>query len=408
MSLNRNVLGTSFRLRALLGDLNAAVRRACQSRAASLLLLAAYFFIVAAATHSGYAGKYALSDRGNSPPNPGVSAASADKRPLSSGSIKELLDGTARKPWVYRQLLPQIANLADRNIPDTAKQRFARFVQSHFLDTRSVAPESFFAKVTLDLPAYHFRYMVVYYLSFLAIFASLFVLRRICLDLGLGRAEAILAPTAFMLAYPYLQTVGGYFYDYVELFFFSLLFLLAMRKQVVLLVAGAVIGTLNKESLFFFLPALYPILRIRASCAASALATGAGVLASGLTYLAVRYAFRDTPGGGGTVVHHLWDNLHNYLAFWRYHQLEATYGLIGPSGAFAGTLLLIALIAYRGWPGCPERVKQHLMIAAAINLPLFVAFCATGELRNLSFMFVGFVVVAGCAISRSLALAKAA
>jgi hypothetical protein len=321
---------------------------------------------------------------------------------VQQATIQQLLDGTTNKPWTFRRLVPQIANFADRELPASAKEKFATFMQDHFLDNRSLAPETFYAKVTNDTPEYHFRYMVVYYIGFAGALAALFLLRLICRDLGTGEAAAVLAPTAVMLAFPFLETHGGYFYDYTELFFLSLLFLLALRAKPVLMIAVACVATLNKESVFFFLPTLYPILRLHMGRKFSAISAAAATFASGLVYLAEHYSLRDAPDTGTSVMMHLWLNLNNYVTLWRYHQLEATYGIIGPSGAFPVTLILIALIIWRGWADCPERVRQNFKIAAVINLPLFIAFCSTGELRNLSLMFVAFVVLSAGVIRANL------
>jgi hypothetical protein len=386
----------SFVLGGIVKRYGAFSRSLGASRWASLVLLVALFWIAAAATYGGFAAKFALCDQCRS-----AAWGPTEKPSARNAGFKQMIDGTARKPWVYRQLAPMIANAADRHIPSGLKQGFSGFMQAHFLDTHPVAPGTFFAKVTADAPDYHFRYMIVFYLGFLSAFATLFVLRAICLDLGAGSAAAIIAPMATMLAYPYVQTNGGYVYDYIELLFTSLAFLLAYRRQYALLILAAVLGTLNKESLFFFMPALYPVLRLNAGRNIARLTTLASIIASGLTYVAVRHAFQGAPGG--STVLHLMQNLRAYTSFWSYHELEATYGIIGPSGMFAGTLLLIAIIVQRGWADCPARVKQHLCIAALINVPLFLLFCAPGELRDLSLVFVGFVILAAFAVKKGLA-----
>ena len=70
-----------------------------------------------------------------------------------------------------------------------------------------------------------------------------------------------------------------------------------------------------------------------------------------------------------------------------------TYGIPGPKGFFLATLALIFIIVVRGVSQVSPVMKSHLFIVMSINVPLFLAFCATGELRNLSMTFVGFVVL---------------
>jgi formate/nitrite transporter FocA (FNT family) len=74
----------------------------------------------------------------------------------------------------------------------------------------------------------------------------------------------------------------------------------------------------------------------------------------------------------------------------------------GPSGAFVGTLAVLALVVARGWPASPPALRRHLLLAATINLPLLLVFSATGELRNLSFLYVGLALLVARAMDRKL------
>lgn len=178
------------------------------SRSISLLLLCSFFWIVAAASFSGFVGKWGLRDGSQ------------------RFGVEIMLDATAQKPFVYRQLAPLVANFLDRHVPENLKNVL----------TARIKPEKTFAKTTSVVnPKYHFRYICIYYFSFFALFLSLFILRQILLDFGIGSVTAIVTPTAFVLAFPYLQTVGGYFYDNLELLFASLAFLIASRGMPLLL-----------------------------------------------------------------------------------------------------------------------------------------------------------------------------
>lgn len=345
------------------------------SRAAACFLLFAFFWIVAAAAFSGFAGKWGLRD---GDPRFGVAA---------------MLDMEAHKPFVYRQLLPDLARRLDAVAPDRLKERVAaRF-----------RPDAVFAKSrpgsTHDA---RFRYAVVYYLSFLALLGSLFVLRRILLHFNVSPLAAVLAPTAFALSFPYLQTVGGYFYDTVELLFASLAFLLALRARLIALAALVLVATLNKETFFFVLPALYPLLRRRLSRRRAWLAVGMLVLLAGLMNLALKAAYLEA--FGGALEFHLPANVAAYLSGNPYFRLETTYGLVGPSRAFVGTLGVLGIVLWRAWPLAPRVLRRHLAICALVNLPLFLAFCATGELRNLSMTFTGLVLLVAFLIDREASL----
>lgn len=336
-----------------------------------MLLLAAFFWMAAAAGFAGYIAKWALLDES------------------ARSSIGHMLDGTADRPFVYRQLVPEIARLADRTLPVGLKRLVTDFVQ----------PELEFRRVrAITRPEPRFPYVVVYGLAFLSLFASLFALRRVALDAGRSELAALLAPAALALAFPYLQTVGGYFYDPIELLFFALAWLLAVRGRLLLLIGLSVVATLNKESFFFFLPTLYPLLRQIRTPWSGRLAVLAAMVLSGLAGLSTKWLYQGNPGEIASL--QLFDNFERYGAPLIWLRLESTYGLPGPAGAFIGSILIAVLIFRHGWSHCPQAVREHLLIAGAINVPLVLAFAYTGELRNLSMLYVGFVVCSACALDR--------
>ncbi|MGZ3236386.1 MAG: hypothetical protein ACXU8A_03330 [Burkholderiaceae bacterium] len=345
------------------------LQKLASSRLASWLLLCSFFWIVAAASFAGFVGKWGLPDG------------------AQRNGVEVMLDATAYKPFIYRQFAPMTANFLEHHIPE----RLKNFVRA------KVKPENTFTKTkSVVNPEYQFRYICIYYLNFFALFLSLFVLRRILLDFGIGSVAAIVAPISFLLAFPYLQTIGGYFYDSLELFFISIAVLIATRGNIFLLIALALPATLNKETFFFVLPTLYPLLRHKLSPKMALTTIGLAILVSGIVNVLLKMAFIDAPGGAAEF--HFFHNIRVYLMPWAYRQFEDTYGIVGPSGTFFGTIAVVAIIAFRSWPNCPKIVRQHLFIAAAINLPLFLLFCIDGELRNLSLLFVGFVILIGVTI----------
>ncbi|MCA1247848.1 hypothetical protein [Massilia sp. MS-15] len=354
---------------------NTATAGRGMSRAASAFLLFAFFWIVAAAAFSGFAGKWGLRD---GDPRFGVAA---------------MLENAAHKPFVYRQLVPDLARRLDAVASERLKERVAKRFR----------PDEVFAKSQPgDTPGERFRYAIVYYLSFLSLLGSLFVLRRILLHFNVSPLAAILAPTAFALSFPYLQTVGGYFYDTVELLFASLAFLLALRGRLLVLAALVLVATLNKETFFFVLPALYPLLRQRFTRRMAWCAVGLLVALAGLMNVALKFAYLDAVGGA--LEFHLMTNIEAYFSGNPYFRVETTYGLVGPSRAFVGTLVLLGIVLWRAWPLAPRLVRRHLAICAIVNLPLFLAFCATGELRNLSTTFTGLVLLVAFLIDREASL----
>lgn len=359
--------------------LKSHLMRAALSRSASLLLLGAFFWMAAAAGFSGFLGKWGLM---------GDAGVDVEKQRYGLGLM---LDATAHKPFVYRQLAPMIAKAADEITPGRV----------NFYARKYLMPKREFSNLISPPPQeLRFQFIVIYYLSFLSLFASLFVLRRVLLDFGIDRIVATVVPAAMALALPYIQTVGGFFYDNIELFFMSSAFLAASRGKVLWLIALVLPATFNKETFLFFLPTLFPLLRHRSSTKSAAVVTSLAILLAGLVNVAVKLTFAGSPRGVVAELHWL-QNLKYYLSPTSYLRfVEITYGVIGPERVFFGTLLVIGILVLRGWGLAPLQVRRHLLIAAAINVPLFLLFCAAGELRNLSLLYVSLVIMAGFAIDR--------
>lgn len=349
----------------MLSRLKDPLQKFAASRAATFILYFAIFWMVAAASHSGFIAKWGLRDGSN------------------IYGIEKILDGTADRPFVYRQLAPLVANFLDRHAPASWKTGVEQLAGR--LSTR-----------VSKLPEYRFRYLAIYYLSFLSLLISLFLLRRILIDWGMEENVALVAPIAFVLALPYLQTQDGYFYDSIELLFFSAGFLLASRGRIAALIALAIPATINKETYLFFLATLYPLLRHVSTRRDASIGIGAAMSISLAVGLVIKFLFRDAPGG--IVEFRLFQSLDWYGNPAKYFQSELTYGVIGPSGVFLGTLLFFAVVAMRGWPPCNPVIKRHIAIGAVVTLPLVLLFTFPGELRNLSILYVGFVVLLAYAL----------
>ena len=343
-----------------------AFRFFAESHLASILLLCGIFWIVSSASFCGFYDKHKFLD--------------GDQ----INGIEQMLNTTAYKPFVYRQLVPILSELAYKLTPHTVREKIVA-------RGASLAP-------SID-PELLFRYFMVYCISFFSLFLSLFVLRAIALDAGVGKVAAIFSPMCFALAFPYLQTAGGYFYDFTELLFLSLAFLMALRNKVLFLLALILPATLNKETFIFFIPSLYPLLRCHYSTRKVVMLILVAVFAAGIVNIFMKLAFIDAPGAAAEI--ELLTNLKNYFLPRTYMLIDVTYKNIGPCGASIGTLAVIFVIIFRGWSLCPQMIKRHFLTASAINFPLFLMFCNTGELRNLSLLFVGFVILIAFIIEKS-------
>jgi hypothetical protein len=318
-------------------------------------------------------------------------------------SLVSMIDGTGERPYVYRQLLPKIAVAAKQALPDNLSAK---------LDEKFRTSKENLTLTGADAakPGYAVEYRIVYYLSYLSLFAMMFVLRSLILDVGVGRAAATITPVAFALMLPILQTRGGYFYDFPELLAFTLCIRFALRGQVIPLLLIAAPATMNKEAFLFFSITLLPVLMVRLKLIPSLATVGAMVLISGVTYLLIRSGY--TGAGGGNALFWLPRTIWFYLNPVNLLLVEDTYGILLFKGYGVVMLAWFALVTALGWKAMPIWVRRHVMLAALVNVPLFFLFCAGGEIRNLSMLFIGMALTSAATVqawlSRDTTLAASA
>jgi hypothetical protein len=340
------------------------------------------FFIVSSASFFGFYGKWHFRDA-----HPDLDAQAF------SGSLDKVLDGTAPRPFVYRQLLPMIANGIDRATPETLKDRLFSITTpgGHLLRERL-----FVATLAQDRH-YFFRYWIIYLLTFFFSFASTCAMYFLVGNMGYDPLVATFSSAFFILLMPFFMSVGGYYYDYVELTFLVLAVLIALRFYWGWLIPLALLAAWNKESFLLFVPCLYPLLRMKYSRQMALVATAANGVACGLVVFLLRIRYAQNPGG--TVQFHMFAQILYFLNPLRMlSPLDSTYGIIFLPSLNPISLVLIFWIVWNGWKSLPISIRRFSIVASIINIPLFLLFCSPGELRNLSFLYVPFLLlIAGLA-----------
>lgn len=326
-----------------------------------VMLLCTYLLVAAAA----FCGNYAKHSFGDG--NKGT-------------SLTDILDGTAERPYVYRQLLPAIANAGEKLLPGSVK---ARFLEHLAKDAPAHNPlRATFARATsTDDPVHALRYYVVYSLSFVSLVVAMLMLRQVCLDLAGGEVAATLAPLVLAIVVP-----ATFYYDFPELMFMTIAVWLACRARIAWLVALALVATLNKESFPLFAVTLYPFLRLRASRRAAAACVVACIVAGALVNALVKYRYAGN--AGSPALFNLWLNLHFYANPRNYFLTEWTYGIPLPRPTHIVILALLAVLVFTGWGALPKCGRHHALLAAACNVPVFLALGYVDEVRALSMLDV--------------------
>jgi hypothetical protein len=194
-----------------------------------------------------------------------------------------------------------------------------------------------------------------------------------------------------ILLIPYFLSVGGYFYDYPELAFLALAVWMALKYAWWWMLPLVALATWNKEPFLLATLTLYPILRRRHSRISAVVGTGALASTCAAVYWAVSSRFSQNPG------HHIFVKWPLQLAYLSHPKnlikLEQTYGISMFKAYSLFPLALIVWTVWRGWRPLPVEIRRHGQIAAAINIPLYFLFCSPGELRDLSLLYIVFMLL---------------
>jgi hypothetical protein len=333
------------------------------------------FFVAASVSFHGFYAKSHLRENGVVGSYP-------------KANFEEIMNGTAFRPFVFRRMLPDIARFVDRVVPEDAKTRFYNF--------QGIAPNTYLHEIaespTARNPLYFFRYVALYAITFVFALIDLYAMYGVCRALNMPEPVAVFSSVLLEILLPYLMSGGGYFYDYGEIAFCALAVLFALRFDWWWLIPLAALGTWNKESFLLFILTLYPFFRLRRSKLVSfvAVAVLAGVCLA--VYFPIRTHFAANPGG--TVQTHWSDQMRVVL-----HprtlliKTDDVYGVrsLRPFTIFPFVLLVWTVV--RAWRRLPDVIKRHAQIAAVINIPLFLLFCVPGEFRDLSLLYIAWLLV---------------
>ncbi len=249
--------------------------------------------------------------------------------------------------------------------------------------------DSFGHSAAAQSHTWFFRYLALYVAQFLSALLAVFAMYLVCRAMRLSPAVTLFAPVVVILLVPYIFTL---YYDYLELALVALAVWAALCFDWWWLLPIAALGAWNKESFLFVIPSLYPFLRQRASRKTALIAVAVLCLVCGLIYLDARARFPYNPNTSAWIQ---WRQ-HVFPLFDLHTQLfvnDEIYGLRTPRiSTLAPTLLLLWTFA-RVWKRLPAVVRQHGLIALAINYPLYLLFCSAGEYRNLSLLSILFLIV---------------
>lgn len=376
------------------------------SKIINRLLLFFVMFTLTAASFEGFFVKWSLREE--------------------QASFDSIIEGTLYRPWAYRRLVPEAANAFRSSLSIEQQNELTDLLeQDNFLSKK-------FRHTDIQ-PRYIIEYYFIYAISFVSFLLSAFVMRRLCTEVTSDPIAGTLGSMLFVLIFPLFETIGGYFYDFTELLFFMTATLMAWRGNWLGLLLMTPLAEFNKESFFFLLFALCPLLRRTMSLKKTLLILSTAIGSAGLIYLWLRHVYADNPGS--STIFFLPVNIEVFspfiLAFivWvlhlrikdrfknrfistavaiifiielivfkpyivqSYFLFAHTYSILSGEALFLPHILMIVWLIKCTWSKLPTEWKHHAFIAAAINIPLWLLFCYPGELRNLSMLYPTLVLM---------------
>ena len=342
----------------------------------------ALFFLVAAASLNGYYDKVGFAEY--------VKVTPAYDSPLTlhgKFALESCIDGTADRPFVFRRLIPAIANAVDEIVPAPFIDRLYNAKNSDGVYLHDKFSHS---DVERD-HRYFFRYWIVFILEVAAFFLTALMCDRFCRTAGFSRPSALLSSMAFMLTIPYFMENGGYIYDCPEMLFFFLSALLAIRGRWLWLIPLSAVATMNKESYLFFLPCLYPFLRHHLQRNQVLARLSVIAVPSVLVNLYVHLAYRMNPGGNAEL--HIVEQIKDVRNLILMPHPHITYGILQPRTENVLSILFLLWAIRTAWSSIAKSYRQHFWIAFGINLPLFLFLGGVAEIRALSMLYVSLVIL---------------
>lgn len=326
-------------------------------------------FLVLTVTAAGFSGFFLKWSLRDGDPNFGLEA---------------YMEGTAKRPFAHRVLIPNLAKAVVAVIPDAPKEKLAkRLIERREIEkkySQAIVPEK-----------YVLEYYLVVIFSFLSLFACVWVLRSILNEVTGDKVVGTLTACLFALIIPYIEVLGGYFYDFPEFLAFFLAVRLALSGNLIGILILTPIAELNKETFFFFLPTLFPFVYQKLDFKKSAAYILGAMFIAGVTYLFVLSRFAGNAGdmADWRVIDHAQDifRLNSYFI------TDSIYGMPLPSRMFVTHIIYVVWIAKTSWKYLSDKWKLHVKLAAIINGALYFMFVLPGELRDLGLLFMSLMIL---------------
>ena len=310
----------------------------------------------------------------------------------SDSGIINTTDGSGEKPFIYRALLPQLANMVTMLTPQAVVQDVGQFAltlwdmpqmrKMYILDDR-IGPRQ-------KVPPYDAYKMTVYIvLMYAAYVAYALLLEKLVLEFFPGHALfALIAPVyGLFITVPYIDS-DFHGYDFPSLMFCALMLLYMHRQQWNKYLLCLALASLNRETAIFLIGAFFVCYRGQLPKATFARLLFSQAAIWAIIIVAVRLAYihnPDWPRPERPYV--IADEIRNF-----------------GSGKMMQLLALWGLLAYR-WEQIP-RLLKNIAWLLPLNIALYLAVGMFREYRVFFDIFPFITLVTGYSLFHKLDAAK--
>lgn len=327
------------------------------------------FFLILAVSAAGYSGfftNWAFRDG------------------AASMGFTAMVEETASRPFVHRQLLPQTVKHLTAALPEQIHEK----IEAKLIKSSSI--EKLFGQSSIP-KNYIIEYNMMYLFCFIAFFASIWILRSLLSEIAEDKVTGTLGAMFFALIFPFFEVLGGYYYDIFEILFMFLAARMALHGNWVGVLILAPVAESNKESFLFFLIALYPLARMYFSAPKAAAVTLGAIFLAGITYLYIRSLYVGNPGDMADW--RIKDHMYSIFHISGYFNTTTIYGLPLGQGMFLPHMICVYWIVKKSWHHLTDAWKDHAKIALVINGILYFMFVLPNEIRDLSLLYVSFMIM---------------
>ncbi len=295
-----------------------------------------------------------------------------------------MMENSAKRPFIHRQLLPVIVKKTVEILPPDVKEKLSKnLIEKKHIEKR-------FAKSEIP-DKYVLEYYLMFALCFICFAAAIWILRGLLSEILQDEIAGTVGAMLFAILFPFFESLGGYYYDILEFLFMFLAVRFVLHGNFIALFILVPIAEWNKESFLFFLATLYPLIRQHADLKKSAIITLGAMFSAGLAYLYVRQMFLNNPGDMAD-----WrvpDHLKSVFEIKSYFHTDSIYGIPFGSRIFLPHVIFVIWIIKNSWCKLSECWKSHAKFALVINGALYFLFVVPGELRDLSMLYMTFALL---------------